>query len=570
MTNNLTPSGELVLEQLGINPNNLSTDFPTREQRLQYRAVVQWLTDYKPKRDATNLEKVKGCIQAFYHLCDVEDWERGIRILVNHLKQLSTWGYYRENLDLHKRLLGKLNLLIDAMCLQFLGGLYDNLGDYTKAIESNQQSVKVVQEIPTEKLLEYLLYFYSLHLTKDFEPNTKKIINLFSWLKDNPSKVIEDYPDLTEDLHKLLLQMSKKKDLFDNAPNLRGLGNIYYVLGDYAKALEYYEQDLERERIFKNRRGEGAALGNLGLVYHALGDFKKAFEFQQESLMLARELGDRLGEMMALGELGNIYFSIKDYPNAFDNSQQALLMAQSLQHRTGQEDALRNLGNIYLIRGEYATAIEYQQQSLTIAKETGNRLGEAHSLGNIGFCYFGLENYSKAIKYCQEGLMIAREIKVKKIEESILGNLGNFYCCLGDYTKAMEYQQQSLTLVRELKDRHGERKSLDSIARIYMALEDYATAIEYYRKSVLIAHEVGDFHSEGDILCDLGYASIEIEKYLEASAYFMASLVVCKGIGNPSTEVKVQNGLEIISERLGRTVHNQLSSWFDSFTSIFQ
>jgi hypothetical protein len=80
MTNNLTPSGELVLEQLGINPHNLRADFPTREQRLQYRAVVQWLTDYKPKSDATNLGKVKGYLEAFHHLSEVEAWEKASKI----------------------------------------------------------------------------------------------------------------------------------------------------------------------------------------------------------------------------------------------------------------------------------------------------------------------------------------------------------------------------------------------------------------------------------------------------------------------------------------------------------
>lgn len=97
MTTNVTPSGDLVLEQLGINPNNLHIDFPTREQRLQYRAVVQWLTDYNPNSDATNLEKVKGYLEVFDHLCGVEDWERGSKIISAPLNTPT-------NSELHKRL----------------------------------------------------------------------------------------------------------------------------------------------------------------------------------------------------------------------------------------------------------------------------------------------------------------------------------------------------------------------------------------------------------------------------------------------------------------------------------
>lgn len=123
MENNLTPSGDLILEQLGINPHNLSADFPTRKQRLQYRAVVQWLTDYKPKLDATNLEKVKGYLEAFHHLCQVEDWERASKIFFIRLNtptheelhaQLNTWGYYREQIDLYRRIVGKLSPSLDT------------------------------------------------------------------------------------------------------------------------------------------------------------------------------------------------------------------------------------------------------------------------------------------------------------------------------------------------------------------------------------------------------------------------------------------------------------------------
>ncbi|MFB8791647.1 MAG: hypothetical protein U7123_23105 [Potamolinea sp.] len=130
MTNNLTPDGDLVLEKLGINPHNLRVNFPTREQRLHYRAVVQWLTDYKPNSDATNLEKVQGYLEAFHHLGNVEDWERAREILFIRLDtptneslpdQLLTWGYYREPNQHLTRLIGKLNQSCDVICWNGVG-----------------------------------------------------------------------------------------------------------------------------------------------------------------------------------------------------------------------------------------------------------------------------------------------------------------------------------------------------------------------------------------------------------------------------------------------------------------
>jgi tetratricopeptide (TPR) repeat protein len=66
------------------------------------------------------------------------------------------------------------------------------------------------------------------------------------------------------------------------------LGNAYDFLGDYAKAIEYHQQDLAIAREFKDRRGEGKALSNLGLVYFHLGDYTKAIEHQQQDFPLTR------------------------------------------------------------------------------------------------------------------------------------------------------------------------------------------------------------------------------------------------------------------------------------------
>ncbi|WP_148650102.1 hypothetical protein [Nostoc sp. NIES-3756] len=72
-------------------------------RRTSYRAVINWLTKYNPNADASNLEKIKGLLEAFYHLCEVEDVERAWKIIDCRLntptqeyliEQLRTWGYY--------------------------------------------------------------------------------------------------------------------------------------------------------------------------------------------------------------------------------------------------------------------------------------------------------------------------------------------------------------------------------------------------------------------------------------------------------------------------------------------
>jgi hypothetical protein len=118
MINDPIFSGEKILKQLDINPYSLRIDFPIREQRLQYRAVINWLTKYRPRADANNLEKVHGLLESFYHLCEAKAWDKASQVMFlklntpNNLElhqQLEAWGYHEEQLRLYKKIVNNLN-----------------------------------------------------------------------------------------------------------------------------------------------------------------------------------------------------------------------------------------------------------------------------------------------------------------------------------------------------------------------------------------------------------------------------------------------------------------------------
>ncbi|MEG5073104.1 tetratricopeptide repeat protein, partial [Microcoleus sp. B3-D2] len=84
--------------------------------------------------------------------------------------------------------------------------------------------------------------------------------------------------------------------------------------GDYAKAIEYAQQQLAIAREIKDPQGQGAALGNLGIAYRNFGDYAKAIEYAQQQLAIAREIKDPQGEGWALGSLGNAYLLLGATP----------------------------------------------------------------------------------------------------------------------------------------------------------------------------------------------------------------------------------------------------------------
>ena len=224
----------------------------------------------------------------------------------------------------------------------------------------------------------------------------------------------------------------------------------------------------------------------MGNAYNNLGEYEKAIDFYQQALAIDREISDRLGEANSLGSLGNAYNNLGEYEKAIDFHQQSLAIKREIGDRLGEANSLGNLGNAYDNLGEYEKAIEFYQQSLAISREIDNLLGEAVSLNNLGNAYISLGEYEKAIDFYQQSLAISREIGNRRGEADALGNLGNAYNNLGEYEKAIDFYQQALAIDREIGNREGEGITLSNIGRLFESQEQKTLAIVFYKESVNI------------------------------------------------------------------------------------
>ena len=72
------------------------------------------------------------------------------------------------------------------------------------------------------------------------------------------------------------------------------LGNAYFYLQDYEKALEFHRHDLTLARTLDDRLGEGKASGNLGNTLKVLGKFDEAIFCCSRHLDISRELKDQV------------------------------------------------------------------------------------------------------------------------------------------------------------------------------------------------------------------------------------------------------------------------------------
>lgn len=207
----------------------------------------------------------------------------------------------------------------------------------------------------------------------------------------------------------------------------------------------------------KDRSAERGHLGNLGMAYRNLGEYRRAIEYYERHLQIARELNDSRGEEQDLANLGDAYECLGEYGHAIEFYEQYLQMAKKLDDRRGEGNALGCIGTAYHSSGGYFQAIEYHEQALAIHQEIGDRRGEGVALGNLGIACYRLGQHQQAIDFYGRQLEIARSTNDRHGEGNALWNMSLALDELQEREKAIEYAEAALKIREEIADANAEK-----------------------------------------------------------------------------------------------------------------
>uniref|UniRef100_H3BDC3 G protein signaling modulator 1 n=1 Tax=Latimeria chalumnae TaxID=7897 RepID=H3BDC3_LATCH len=197
------------------------------------------------------------------------------------------------------------------------------------------------------------------------------------------------------------------------------LGNAYFYLKEYSKALEYHKHDLTLARTIGDRIGEAKASGNLGNTLKVLGQFDEAIVCCQRHLTISREQGDKVGEARAIYNLGNVYHA------------KGKQLSWNLEQDPGNvSDEVKEM---------LQKATEFYERNLSLVKELGDRAAQGRAYGNLGNTHYLLGNFTEATAFHKERLSIAKEFGDKAAERRAYSNLGNAHIFLGRFDDAAEY-----------------------------------------------------------------------------------------------------------------------------------
>lgn len=166
----------------------------------------------------------------------------------------------------------------------------------------------------------------------------------------------------------------------DTASSFNNIGLVYNLKGDYEKAFEYFERCLAiRLKIFGTDHEDTAtSYNNIGLVYSNNGDYDKASDYFNRSLNIRLKVcPNHPNTAASYSNIGLIDYKKGDYDKGIVNHERSLAIRMKVFGPDHPDTAAsyNNLGLIYEKLNKYEQAVEYLQHALVIRM---SKLGKDH------------------------------------------------------------------------------------------------------------------------------------------------------------------------------------------------
>ena len=348
-----------------------------------------------------------------------------------------------------------------------------------------------------------------------------------------------------------LEQARKAHDEAQQTIALNGEAGCYADLSQNDKAMQTSQQALELSTASNDVDGEAAALNGLGWAQFNLGEIAKALEYHKQALTLAQQAGDEDLQAKIVQWIGIGDFYVGGGRKALDEFTQALALFQQVADQSGQARSLIYIGMERFFLGEMPGARAAFVQAMPMFDQVGDRLGKATALNMIGGAYLNAGDPKKALGYVNQSIQIFHDVGNLAGEVAADGSAGAIYSSLGEPEKALDLYKQALPLLRQTGSRLGEAGALSTTGGFYFDFGQYDKALESYKQSLEIYRALGIRGSEAADLFSIGaiyQAQGDQQKALDA---INQSLVISRAVGASIDEANELRSIGGIYLRLG-------------------
>ncbi|PLX12526.1 MAG: hypothetical protein C0594_02310, partial [Marinilabiliales bacterium] len=195
------------------------------------------------------------------------------------------------------------------------------------------------------------------------------------------------------------------------------IGIIYRNQESYEKAIEYFLKALKIFEELGDKNGMSACYTNTGLVNSDQGNFGKAIEYYLKSLKIKEERGDKKGMSACYNNIGLIYSSQENYDKAIKYFLKSLKIDQERDDKNGMAIVYGNIASVKILiadklkeaskitssewRAHLDSALIYGKKAYKLAKEIGAVPMQNDASAHLQKAYTKLGKYKEAINFAE-------------------------------------------------------------------------------------------------------------------------------------------------------------------------
>jgi two-component system, sensor histidine kinase PdtaS len=270
------------------------------------------------------------------------------------------------------------------------------------------------------------------------------------------------------------------------------IGYMYLVQQQLDKAIGIFLKNIPVLKEVNNLRGLAATYNSVAGAYHHQGHIEKALENYLNCLKIHEQTRDSAQIAMVLTNLGGVYYNSGDLDAALKYFESALQINERLGDDMGITHALDNMVLIFTNRKDYEKSLQANLRSLKIKEETGDKRGIALSYGNMALNYRGLKNYKEAEKYFHKAIQLAEELQLAKTLATHSKNLSSLYLEENKLDKAKQYGTKALTIAKKINFPEFIQQAAAVLEKIYRKQNNWKDAYEMNELSHAILDTLGN------------------------------------------------------------------------------
>ncbi len=228
-----------------------------------------------------------------------------------------------------------------------------------------------------------------------------------------------------------------------------GIGNAYFLKGDYSSAEEYYLRSIDLARTSGADRFQLIAYPNLARIYRAQKNYIEAEVLLQEYINYCAETAKLTKLGNAYGILGQLYLDLEEEVVAMKYLQKGLEFQLASGSLRAAANAYTNLAIANFLRGDIVLAEKDFRIALKCRLQEGNPFFLAEAYFNMGDFYIEQGELDSTIHYYLMSLSIAEQSTNLVGSSDVCKRLAEVYERVGNISKQLEYLKKYIALQEE-------------------------------------------------------------------------------------------------------------------------